>query len=98
MDTTHSSIAEYLMQTGFTYERFICGGNYGYQKTFPTENGLYYVWIHCDLENRKFNLYKEYNCGGEVASYHCDIPDKLIETDDKDAFLTWLDDKCEYYL
>ena len=42
--------------------------------------GLYYTYIHCDLENRKINVYKEYDCGGEVASYSCDIPDDLTHT------------------
>lgn len=91
-------IKNYLIKSGFIYKKFVCGDNYGYQRTFCVDDGLYYTWIHCDLENLKLNIYKEYDCGGEVASYNCDIPTDLIENDYVDEFINWLDDKCEYYL
>lgn len=95
-DTPH--IAEYLTEKGFKYTTFVCGGNYGYQKDFKVENGLYYTYVHCDLANGILNIYKEYDCGGEIASYKCNIPKELIETDNVDVFIDWLDEECEYYL
>lgn len=75
---SNSEIVNHLVKAGFEYDTFVCGGNYGYQKGFKVDSGLYYTYIHCDLESRKLNVYKEYNCGGEVASYSCDIPDRLM--------------------
>lgn len=94
----NSEIVNCLTKAGFKYESFVCGSNYGYQKGFEVDNGLYYTYIHCDLKNRKLNVYKEYDCGGEVASYVCDIPDELIDHDDANAFIEWLDEETEPWL
>lgn len=95
---SNSEIVNYLIKSGFKRDTFVCGNNYGYQRAFSVDERLYYTWIHCDLENLKLNIYKEYECGGEVVSYNCDIPAHLIENDYVDEFVNWLDDECEYYL
>ena len=89
---SNSEIVNYLIKSGFKRDTFVCGNNYGYQRAFSVDEGLYYTWIHCDLENLKLNIYKEYECGGEVVSYNCDIPAHLIENDYVDEFVNWLDD------
>lgn len=95
---SNSEIVNHLIKAGFKYDTFVCGSNYGYQRGFEVEGGIYYTYIHCDLENKKLNVYKEYDCGGEVASYNCDIPNGLIENDDAYEFIEWLDEETEYYL
>lgn len=95
---SNSEIVNHLLQAGFKYDTFVCGSNYGYQKGFSVDEGLYYTYIHCDLENRKLNVYKEYDCGGEVASCECNIPNYFIDHDDVDGFIDWLDEKTESYL
>lgn len=95
---SNSEIVSYLLKFGFKYDTFICGGNYGYQRGFSVDGGFYYTYIHCDLENKRLNVYKEDGCGGEVASYECDIPKNLIENDNVDKFVEWLDEKTDRFL
>ena len=95
----HSEIERYLLENGFEYVQYVYGDNYGYQRLFEgVDNGLHCVYVHCYLVDRKLSIYKEYECGGYVDSYECDIPDDLIENDNIDDFVDWLDDECERYL
>lgn len=101
MESTHinSEIEKYLLQNGFKYIQYVYGDNYGYQRLFENiDNGLHNVYVHCDLENKMLSIYKEYECGGYVDSYECNIPEDLIVNDDVDKFIEWLDRECETYL
>lgn len=93
----NSLIAKYLSEHNFKYESFVCGNQMGYQTSFLVDKS-YYTYIHVDLKNKILNIYKEFDCGGEVESYTTNIPETIIEEDDTEAFIEWLDEECEYYL
>lgn len=93
-----SNIAIYLLEAGFKYTTYVYGSDLGYQKTFDVDNGQYTTWIHVDLDKNIVNIYKEYGCGGYVASESTSIPDEIVKYDDTEAFITWLDEEAEYYL
>lgn len=93
-----SEIGQYLTNNGFTYDTYVYGGGWGYQKPFSVEDDLYTTWIHVDLINNTLNIYKEYSCGGYIASESTSIPEDLITNDDVEDFMDWLDDETEYYL
>lgn len=59
---------------------------------------MYYVWIHCDFINKEINIYKEYDCGGEIHSNKNEIPKYIIEDDNVEYFIKWLDEECSFIL
>lgn len=67
-----------------------------YERTVHISNGLYYMWISIDTDNKKVYYYVEYDCGGEVSRRNIDIPDD-INIYNEHAFMEWLDEDASNY-
>ena len=89
-----------LKMMGFEYEEYVYGSAPGYQKRiqFYSRGIVYCTYVHCDLEHRTLRIYKEYNVGGYVASMDTGIPESLIENDNPDVFIDWLDRETKDFL
>lgn len=86
---------KYLEKYGFEKTKKNCIGSCEncYERAISIHDGLYYLWVAIDTQNRKIHYYAEYECGGEVKTGIEDIPED-IKIEDEDGFMTWLDENA----
>lgn len=92
---TNSCIIKMLIKYGFRYMSYANGENLGWGAHFLLKD--YHIQIHCDFKNRKLSIFKTlYNKQSEEKFVL--IPDELVEKDNWEEFINWLDEECEPYL
>ena len=95
LNITETRIETFLKNRGFHYESFD-GYDYGWKKCIVVDNpDMYEMIIHCNLNDLVLTLSIGY--WNKQDYVRIDIPKELVEKDDEEEFIDWLDEACEPY-
>lgn len=67
-----------------------------YETCLYTESGLYCVWVGVDFKKQLVHIYKEFECGGEVARDTIDV--SYVDTEESYDFMIELDALIDEYM
>ena len=87
-------IKEWLNKSGYTYgPRSGPMGEEGYTKVFRIE--FYNTWVTINIENKIINIYREYECGGEISKGTIRFSSKILI--DVETFSSTINHKIKDY-
>ena len=91
---TDSPILNWLLQNGYTKEDGALGEK-GYTHVYSVDN-IYDVWVTFNFNKNEISVYKEYECGGEIARDTIDIEIEWLY--DLDTFIDAVDKELEFWI